>query len=185
MTAETYEQAIASTRGVLETVSKQQLGDSTPCTKWKISDLINHMVGGQFWFAAMVNGEEPEGADVDFSSTDYLSAFDEGSNRGLEAFRQEGVMERELTLPFGKMTGSAFLGIAATDTFTHGWDLARATGQSTDLAPDLAEKLLGGAKRAISPAFRNEEGNPFGPEQTAPAGAGSADKLAALLGRKV
>ena len=91
MTAETYEQAIASTRGVLETVSKQQLGDSTPCTKWKISDLINHMVGGQFWFAAMVNGEEPEGADVDFSSTDYLSAFDEGSNRGLEAFRQEGV----------------------------------------------------------------------------------------------
>jgi len=106
MTAETYEQAIASTRGVLETVSKQQLGDSTPCTKWKISDLINHMVGGQFWFAAMVNGEEPEGADVDFSSTDYLSAFDEGSNRGLEAFRQEGVMERELTLPFGTMTSS-------------------------------------------------------------------------------
>ena len=75
---------------------------------------------------------------------------------------------------------------ATTDTFTHGWDLARALGQSTDLAPDLAAGLLAGAKMAIPPSFRGEEGKAaFGAEQTAPDGACAADQLAAFLGRTV
>jgi uncharacterized protein (TIGR03086 family) len=185
MGTELLEQAIASTHGVLVKVSKQQLGQDTPCARWKISDVINHLVGGQYWFAAMVNGEDVDSAEVDFSATDFVSAFDEGTQRSLGAFRADGVMERTLTLPFGEMPGAAFLRLAATDTFTHGWDLARATGQGTDLAPDLAATLLTGAKQNIPPEFRNEEGNPFGPEQAAPAGAFNADKLAAFLGRTV
>ena len=93
-------------------------------------------------------------------------------------------MEKTLTLPFGQMPGSAFVGIAATDTFTHGWDLAKATGQDTDLAPALAEQLLNGARQFIQPAFRSPEGAVFGPEQPAPAGASNADQLASFLGRK-
>jgi uncharacterized protein (TIGR03086 family) len=94
-------------------------------------------------------------------------------------------MEKMLSLPFGQMPGSAFIGMASTDTFTHGWDLARATGQETDLDPELAARLLTGARAAIQPAFRNEQGNPFGLEQEAPTGASNADQLAAFLGRKV
>ena len=68
------------------------------------------------------------------------------------------------------MPGSAFVGIAATDTFTHGWDLAKATGQSTDLAPQLAAGLLAGAKQFISDAIRGPEPMPFAAEQPAPPG---------------
>ncbi|HLK44662.1 MAG TPA: TIGR03086 family metal-binding protein [Acidimicrobiales bacterium] len=185
MTTELLEQAISSTRGVLATVSKQQLGEDTPCAEWKISDLINHVVGGQYWFAAMVHGEEPDPAEVDFSATDFVSAFDEGAERSLAAFRADGAMDRLLSLPFGEMPCAAFLRLAVTDTFTHGWDLARATGQSTDLSPDLAATILEGVRESLRPEFRNEQGNPFGPEQAAPAGAGSADQLAAFLGRRV
>lgn len=63
--------------------------------------------------------------------------------------------------------------------------LAKATGQNTNLAPELAGQLLIGAEHAISPAFRSPEGNPFGEEQPAPTGANNADQLAAFLGRKV
>jgi uncharacterized protein (TIGR03086 family) len=94
-------------------------------------------------------------------------------------------MEKTLTLPFGQMPGSAFVGLATTDTFAHGWDLAKATGQNTDLAPELAGQLLVGARQAIQPAFRSEDGAVFGLEQTAPAGACNADQLAAFLGRTV
>jgi uncharacterized protein (TIGR03086 family) len=182
---EPLEQATASTRGVLSSVSPEQLSDDTPCAAWKVSDLINHIVGGQWFFEAMVKGEAPAADGTDFSATDFVAAFDEGSQRCLAAFRADGVMEKTLTLPFGQMPGSAFVGIAATDTFTHGWDLAKATGQSTDLAPELAAQLLAGARQAISPAFRSPDGAVFGPEQTAPTGAGNADQLAAFLGRKV
>ncbi len=184
MGTEQLEQAIASTRSQLVGVTKQQLGDPTPCESWKVSDLVNHIVGGQYFFAASVKGEPVEG-ETDFSATDFVSAFDEGSERCLAAFRADGVMEKTLTLPWGQMPGSAFLGIATTDTFMHGWDLARATGKDADLEPALAATLLDRAKLAIGPAFRNEEGNPFGPERSAPAGASNADQLAAFLGRKV
>ena len=114
-----------------------------------------------------------------------MAAYDEGAQQAIAAFQADGVMEKTLTLPWGQMPGSAFMGIASIDTLAHGWDLAKATGQDTDLAPELSAGLLQGAKAAISPAFRSEDGAVFGPEQSAPAGASNADQLAAFLGRKV
>jgi uncharacterized protein (TIGR03086 family) len=185
VTTEILEQSIAATRGVLVNVSGDQLGDDTPCRQWTVRDLVNHIVGAQYFFESGVSGTPPAGGETDFASGDYVAAFDEGAQRCLAAFSAEGVMEKMLTLPFGQMPGSAFVGIAATDTFTHGWDLAKATGQDTDLAPELAAQLLVGARQAIQPAFRSEDGAVFGMEQAAPSGASNADELAAFLGRTV
>ena len=185
MSTEALEQAIASTRAVLAKVSKEQLADDTPCANWKVSNLINHIVGGQYFFEACVRGNPPSGDETDFSATDFVSAFDDGAQRSLAAFREKGAMERILKLPFGELPGAAFVGIAATDTFTHGWDLAKATGQPTALNDQLAAQLLAGAKQFIQPALRNETGHPFAKEQPAPAGASNADQLAAFLGRVV
>ena len=184
MTTEVLEQTIATTRGVLAGVSRDQLDDQTPCAQWKVSDLINHIVGGQYFFAGGVLGEPPAGA-TDFAAGDFVADFDAGARRCVEAFNGDGVMEKMLTLPFGQMPGTAFVGLAATDTFTHGWDLAKATGQNTDLAPELATALLAGARQSIQPAFRSADGAVFGLEQSAPAGASKADELAAFLGRTV
>ncbi|HVA71078.1 MAG TPA: TIGR03086 family metal-binding protein [Acidimicrobiales bacterium] len=184
MSTEPLKTAVASTRSVLAGVKKSQLNDATPCAQWNVSQLINHIVGGQFFFTAALNGENIDGEAPDFSAGDFLGEFDTGSKLCLETFAGDGVMEKTVTLPFGEMPGSAFVGLAATDTFAHGWDLAKATGQSTDLSPELAAQLLAGAKKNIPPSFRNDQGHPFGPEQTAPAGASQADQLAAFLGRQ-
>jgi uncharacterized protein (TIGR03086 family) len=184
MTTEMLEQSIATTRGVLANVSKDQLGDATPCAQWKVSDVVNHLVGGQYFFEAGVLGTPPAG-EQDFAAGDFLAAFDDGAQRCVAAFSADGAMDKMLTLPFGQMPGSAFIGLATTDTFAHGWDLAKATGQDTDLEPELAAQLLVRAREMIQPAFRSEEGTVFGPEQPAPASASNADQLAAFLGRKV
>jgi uncharacterized protein (TIGR03086 family) len=186
MSAQPLQQAITSTRGVLAGVSRDQLDSPTPCQSWTVAQLVDHVVGAQFFFASAVRGEPMSGEARKFSDGDFLAAFDEGSKASVAAFSEEGAMERMLKLPFGEMPGSAFLGMAATDTFTHGWDLARATGQATDLDPALADILLAGSKAAIQPGFRGPDGkSPFGPEQQAPAGATTADRLAAFLGRTV
>ena len=186
MSTAVLEQAITSTRAVLANVKPDQLGAATPCASWKVSDLINHIVGGQHFFASGVSGQAPSGESPDFSAGDFVAAFDEASAACVAAFSGEGVMQRMLTLPFGQMPGAAFIGLAATDTFTHGWDLACATGQSTDLAPELAAGQLAAAHSSISDAFRGPEGKaPFGAAAEAPEGASNADKLAAFLGRSV
>lgn len=52
--------------------------------------------------------------------------------------------------------------------------------------PGLAAELLTQARLAITDAYRSPDGQPlFGPAREIPAGAGSADRLAAFLGRVV
>ncbi len=185
MGTQALEAAIASTHSVLVGVPRDQLERKTPCVSWTVAELINHIVGGQNFFRSAAVGEPPSGGG-DYASGDFITAFEEASAACVAAFQADGIMNTTLTLPFGQLPGSAVVSIAATDTFTHGWDLARATGQATDLDPELASGLLAGARQFVQPALRGTEGQkPFGPEQLAPHGASEADRLAAFLGRAV
>ena len=187
MTTEALEQAFASTRSVLANVKPDQLDAPTPCQSWDVRTLVNHIVGGAYFFAEAVNtGTGGGGEETDYTTGDLVAAYEGGIKETVSAFNAPGAQEKMLTLPFGQMPGAAFMGIATTDAFVHGWDLARATGQSTDLAPELATQLLANARMFIQPAFRGDDGvMPFGAEQEAPAHATEADKLAAFLGRTV
>ena len=187
MAAQPYEQAAGVTKGVLANVNTDQLDDPTPCASWKVRDLINHLVGGSYFFAAAAKGESfGDGADApDFASGDFRAAYEEGSKQAVAAFAAPGAMERIVKVPFGEFPGAAWMGLASTDTFTHAWDLAKATGQSTDLAPEFAEQLLAGARMAISDDIRGDEPMPFAAEKNCPEGASPADRLAAFLGRTV
>jgi len=186
MSVEPLQQAIKTTRSVLANVDPKDLDRSTPCRSWKVSDLVNHIVGGQFFFATAAKGEPPSGEQKDYSTGDFVAEFDRGSAASVDAFSQDGVMAKTLHLPFGDMPGSVFVGLAATDTFVHGWDLAKALGQPTDLEPGLATVLLTQVQGFLPAEVRGEDGKaPFGPEQKAPEGASNADRLAAFLGRTV
>jgi uncharacterized protein (TIGR03086 family) len=185
MSIEPYQQAIATTRSILTNVRPDQLDDDTPCQSWKVRDVINHLIGSQSFFSAAAAGTPPAGP-TDPAAGDFVAAYDEETKKAVAALGADGVMSKTLTLPFGQMPGAAVAGLAATDTFVHGWDLAKATGQSTDLEPQLAAGLLTAARGAIQPGFRGADGvSPFGAEQEAPDGASEADRLAAFLGRTV
>jgi uncharacterized protein (TIGR03086 family) len=187
MATESFEQAVELAKGALANVRADQLDDPTPCASWKVRDVINHLVGGSYFFAAATKGEAPgDGGDApDFASGDYRAAYEEGSQQAIAAFAEPGAMERTVKVAFGEFPGFAWKSLATTDTFTHVWDIAKATGQSTDLAPELAEQLLAGARQAVSDAIRGDEPMPFAPEKSCPEGASAADRLAAFLGRTV
>ncbi len=178
-------ESIALARSVLSNVTKEQFEAPTPCASWDVRGLVNHLIGAQqFFFAGMTGGEMPA-QDDDPAGGDFLATFDERSAQVLGAFQEDGAMQKMVNLPFGSFPGAAFFGMACTDTFQHAWDLAKATGQDTNLNPALATQLLEQSKASIQDAFRGPEGAPFGVEQQAPAGASPADQLAAFLGRTV
>ncbi|MEX2293484.1 MAG: TIGR03086 family metal-binding protein [Acidimicrobiales bacterium] len=184
MVTENLARAFASTRNVLEGMKGVDLDAPTPCSSWKVRDLVNHIVGGAHFFGFGTDGgAPPQAQDYDWSAGDVLADFDEGARRAIAAFEAPGAQEKALTLPFGEYSGAAFMQLATSDAFTHGWDLAKATGQSTDLDPELAGQLL--AAGGIPDQFRGPEPMPFGPVQEAPAGATPADKWAAYMGRTV
>lgn len=191
MTTEALQEAFAVTRGILVNVSPADYDKPTPCASWTVRDLVNHIVEGANWFGLCVEaGGAPDPdptKDVDYAADDLLVAYDQGVEGSLSGFGAPGALEKQLRLPFGEMPAGVFMSIATNDVFTHGWDLARATGQGSDLDGRLAAQLLAGMKLAVSDEMRGADGSgaPFGPERPAPAGASPADQLAAFLGRSV
>jgi uncharacterized protein (TIGR03086 family) len=186
MSADLLARAFASTAGVLSGVDAQELDGATPCASWPVRELVNHVVGGPTYFAvAAETGQAPAPDETDFCEGDFVTEFNEGAARAVKAFEADGVMDKMMKLPFGELPGGVFINIAAIDTFTHGWDLAKATGQSTDLDPGLATQLLAIAEGFLSDQLRGPDGQaPFGPKVEAPAGSPPADRLAAFLGRQ-
>jgi uncharacterized protein (TIGR03086 family) len=176
--------ALQSTMTILAKVEPEQLAAPTPCASWDVRALINHFVGTARWWAGTVTGAG-DAAEADYAAGDYVAAYEESTGLVVTAFEAEGVLGRTVRLPFGEFPGGAVLGMAALDQFAHGWDLARAIGQHTDLDPALAAELLSQARLTITDALRGPDGQaPFGPARDAPAGASQADQLAAFLGRR-
>jgi uncharacterized protein (TIGR03086 family) len=179
------DRAFASTRAVLAEVQPGQLDARTPCASWDVHALINHFVGTARWAAANVSGGE-QVADEDYAAGDFVARYDESIQAAITAFGAEGALEAAVALPFGEFSGAAFMSLAASDQFIHGWDLARAIRHPTDLDPELASELLTWARTATPEALRGPDGMaPFGPAVPAPAGACPASQLAAFLGRPV
>src|SRR4051794_2411098 len=187
MTTENLERAFADTRAIVAKVKPDQMTDPTPCQSWDVRGLLNHIIGGSYYFAECVNtGVAPTEEGPDMTTGDLVATYDEGIKQAVAGFATPGAMEKTIQMPFGALPAPAWMGIATTDVFMHGWDLAKATGQPTDIDPELAAQLLEGARAFIQPAFRGDDTkSPFGPEQTAPGGASAADHLAAFLGRTV
>ncbi len=185
MPTQSLEQAQQIAAQILANVDTAQLEASTPCKKWNVGQLIDHMVGAQIWARTTIEGAEMTETGDGSSQGDFQKTFAAEAQAARDAFAVPGAMGRTVNPGFGDMPAGALLGMAVTDTFTHAWDLAKATGQDTNLDPALAEQLLAASQQMIQPGYRSEEGSIFGLEQQAPEGASAADQLAAFLGRTV
>jgi len=185
MSTEVLEQAVATTRGVLANVTPDQYDLATPCASWDVRALVNHVVGGTHFYVTAMTGA-PWDPAADYTAGDIVRAYDDGAAAAIAAFGAPGAMEQMVELPFATLPGAVFVGIASTDQFTHAWDLARATGQDTDLEPDFAHRLLDNARKTLPDEVRGAEGVAlFGARQDAGADGSNADQLAAFLGRRV
>jgi uncharacterized protein (TIGR03086 family) len=184
MATERLQQAFTLTRGILAGVTEDQLDEPTPCASWDVHTLINHIIGGSYWFADTVATGVADPFPTREYTGDLVATYDEGIRASLAGFGAPGALETIIRLPFGEFPCARYLTLATTDTFVHGWDLAKATGQPSALEPSLALELLEESRRAMTDAFRGRDGEtPFGPVVEIPDSAPAADRLAAFLGR--
>jgi uncharacterized protein (TIGR03086 family) len=180
-----YETAIATFRRVLAGVTPEQRASATPCASFDVAQLIDHTIGTQHMVTDALQDKPFNMTGVEVARSEQAAAFDRAAADAVAGLGRDGAMDKAVTLPFGTFSGEKLMGLAALDTFQHAWDLAKATGQDTDLDGDLAESLTVLAVAHMAHAPRGEEPAPYGPERTAPAGAPAADRLAAFLGRDV
>lgn len=166
---------------LLDKTSPTQLDDQTPCTEWKVRDLMAHLLGGGTTFAAVVRGDEPPAEPPAPSDDDLMSAVSAAGAELDAAFRGPGALEKTIATPFGDMPGETFARLLSFDVLMHITDLARATGQSVDVPDDVVAEIDGFARAAITPDLRQP--GLFGPEVTPPADASPLERLVAFSGR--
>jgi uncharacterized protein (TIGR03086 family) len=166
--------------GVLANVRPDQFGSPTPCSEWTAKDLIEHVIGGNEYVGKWVDNpiEPPPRPD------NIADAHRTAAAAAHEIFAGPDGMSTMFNPPFGRVPGQFFIGMRTADVLTHAWDLAAATGQSTDLDPELATEQLAAVRAVVGPQFRGA-GKPFGEEQPCSSERVPADQLAAFLGRKV
>jgi uncharacterized protein (TIGR03086 family) len=99
----------------------------------------------------------------------------------LKAAANPAALEAQVPTPAGEMSAGQFIGIMFMEHLLHSWDLAKATGQSTRLDPQLAEICYQMCDPGIIEMARGR--GAFGPAVPVPDSASTQDKLLGFLGR--
>jgi uncharacterized protein (TIGR03086 family) len=167
---------------LLGQVRPDQLAERTPCGDWDVAELVAHLfvvadrivVVGQGGNAMSVTREAIEVPD------DLAAGFEQRVQAARQAWSDDASLTRSVTVPWGEVPGAIALAGYLPELVAHSWDLATATGQSSEAAPELAAVALGAAQRAI-PAER--DGFPFGPVVPSEPGDSPTTRFVHWMGR--
>jgi uncharacterized protein (TIGR03086 family) len=169
---------------VLANVTPEQMPLPTVNDEWDVRALINHLVAGNQWMArSLTTADVPRPSGDAIGDRSPADAYAESWNALIAAFEEPGALERTMTMPFGEVPATMLAALRFSDTVAHAWDLAQATGQNTDLAPDLCEVALAITRQRL--AGRDRAQLPFKEEVPVPADACAADRLAGYMGKPV
>jgi uncharacterized protein (TIGR03086 family) len=177
-----YDRAATAAATILGKISFAQYGAPTPCDKWTVRDVVNHITYGNLMAAAILRDDKPPERGADYLGDDPPGAFDLSVAGAKIAMTAPGALERIVRTPLGEQPGAFVVHMRINELIVHSWDLAKATGLPTDIEPELAEETLTQWQARIG-GLPREQGGPFAAEQSALPGATSADRLAAFLGR--
>jgi uncharacterized protein (TIGR03086 family) len=181
-----HRQAMTQTESIVAAVEPGQLTNPTPCAEYDVRALLSHIVGGLNRVAIAGEGGDALArlarAD-DVPDDGWLAAYRAASARAAAAWTGDAKLDAQVELPWGKIPGRFAIAGYIQEILTHGWDLARATGQPTERDPELAAWALAGARR-ILPAEARGADVPFGPVVQVAPDAGPYAQLAAWLGRQ-
>jgi uncharacterized protein (TIGR03086 family) len=140
--AEIHHRAGLATQVFVAGVAADQWSAPTNCDM-DARALVNHLVSGNLWAVELVAGktiaEVGKRLDGDTLADDPLAAYDSALTAAQTAFSGPGALERTCHVSYGDVPADVYCNHRILDTFIHGWDIARATGQESTLDPELVD----------------------------------------------
>jgi uncharacterized protein (TIGR03086 family) len=131
---------------VLAAVRDDDWARPTPCTDWTVTDLVDHVVGGNRWAVLLLGGAEGRAAIEQVRAgtfgPDRVGDYRDSVTAQRAAFAEPSALMQEVEHVLGRMPGGRFLGMRVGDNLLHSWDLARAIGADDRLPADLVAQAL-------------------------------------------
>jgi uncharacterized protein (TIGR03086 family) len=180
--------ALDQTGAIIAGIRDDQRRLPTPCRSWDVDELVAHLVHDLLQFTERASGGTPDwSAPVPAVEGDPSEVYRAGARGLLHAWRAAGDLSGTAPMPgMGEVAKRFPVDQQVAELAVHGWDLAVATEQSTDLDPEVGDAALTWARTALRPQFRGteDEGKAFGPEVDLPQDAPLYDRLAAFFGHR-
>jgi len=152
----------------------------TPCGRWNLEELLDHLIGSLTMLTEAVAGAPTGAEDVQpLGPSRWDRAIALLAARSRRAWEAPGVMDRSFELPIGTLPAPTMATTCLLEMVVHGWDVSQATGEAAAIPDVLARPVLELARRPIVDANR-------GDNFAADLGVGDtpSDRLVAFLGRK-
>ncbi len=187
-----FDQVMDACGLLVQGVRPEQWELPTPCAEWDVRRVVDHLIAGNRMFTAIADGERPEGAEgfqqlrarvAPAPGDDPVATFLESAQDLREAFGDPDFPEGTYPTHAGEQPGEFLIQMRTNEGLIHGWDLARATGQTAAFPEAIAEQTLATVHLTLAGRPRDPRG--FGAEQPAAADAPALDRLAAFLGRSL
>jgi uncharacterized protein (TIGR03086 family) len=155
------------------------LAGPTPCADWDLRTLLRHFVGtsGAFVRAGQTKALDPDdpwGSNAMLDERNWADQLAGQVEAMSKAWSQPGAWTG--TVKGAQMPASAVGELALIEVLLHGWDVARATGQSLSVSEQLGAELL----RCLTPTL--EQGRQFEVYGSEVAVAGDASAFTRALG---
>ena len=185
-----HRQAMGHSVSVVQRIGDDQWALPTPCSRWNLRQLVEHMTLENRGFAAAAGGETSDRTmwtEPTFDA-DLRADYTRSADLVLTAFGADGVLEGQFWLPrindrvmFPARQAVSF---HLLDSVVHTWDVAAALGRPVALADELVAASLDIAHREVPDGPRRHRPDAsFAPPIPPPDDAPALDRLLAVLGR--
>lgn len=184
---ETMAKAAASAVEVVRNVKPDQLSAPTPCKEWDVRQVTNHLT---FWSAfrselaarkEQAPADDPVTEQTDFTADpDWPELLARQLDRAVAAWGEPGALDGDTGLAGGSMPARTIAMMMVGELVVHGWDIARATGQTIDTDPDVLATVH---EMVVELGDMSRQYNVFGEPVAVPEDAPMLDRVLGLSGR--
>jgi uncharacterized protein (TIGR03086 family) len=182
-TSDAMSEACATIALVVRGAAGADLSERTPCTDFELRKLLTHFAGTTGAFARAgrqhaLDPDDPWGSKTELDEETWPEQIVHNLETTAAGWSRAETWEG--TVEGTALSATALGEMGLIEVMLHGWDVARASGQSFEVSPALGAEML----RCVSAtAEQGREFEAYGPEvETAP-DASDFDKALGLAGR--
>lgn len=182
--------AAQNMKAVVASITDDQLSWATPCPEYSVAALLDHVAGLCLAFSEAAlksvapGSSRPPNVSADALDPEWRTLIPQRLDQLVTAWSKPEAWEGDTEAGGVQLPAEAMGAVALNELVMHGWDIARATGQTYDCDPMSAQAVLGFTAAMSVPGEEAGREGLFGPVVATDKAASAFERAPGFAGRR-